>query len=300
MCECLQVPYHVQHLNTGELYAQIQHLQTVPLPVLKIYAAQMVAMLQCLHSAGVVHRDVKPENLMINARGHLVLVDFGSARWLHGDGSTPPPPAIVAPPSAPCHAPSQAAPSFSKRNETIETTEEERGTIEEESGEQKHQPKHVASFVGTAEYTAPETLAGQPPSPAVDLWALGCVLFQMLTGAPPFKGPTEFATFERITSGDFALPDGVDADAADVVRRLLVPDPEARLSLAALRAHPLFTGVQWEGLWDGEAVAFVPPEPSSPVAEATDWELLSLQSLAEALPVPQYEYEMNPKFSENK
>lgn len=174
-----------------------------------------------------------------------------------------------------------------------------------------HIPPHIAaphdaSFVGTAEYTAPETLAGHPPTPAVDLWALGCVVYQMLTGTPPFKGPTEFATFERITNGEFALPSDIDAmykDAVDLIKQLLVADAGTRLgsdSMAALQAHPLFTGIDWgvdgSALWEGEPVEFVPPRPSSPTAEASDWELLSLQSLAEALPIPRYEYEPNPAF----
>lgn len=231
-------------------------------------------MLQCLRTAGVVHRDFKPENLMINQRGHLVLVDFGSARWLHGDGSTPPQPNV---------------PSRDAVGATFQ-----------------QQPK-PASFVGTAEYTAPETLAGKAPSAAIDLWSFGCILFQMATGRPPFKGPTEFATFERITAGDYELPDDVDDTVADLVRALLVADPAQRLgaaSLASLQAHALFDGVEWgedgRGLWEGAPFEFVPPRPSSPTEEATDWELLSLQSLAEALPVPQYEYKPNPAFFERQ
>ena len=204
------------HDYVGELYAQIQQ-RPLPLPTYILYAAQMVAILQCLRNAGVVHRDFKPENLMINLQGHLVLVDFGSARWLHGDGST-----------APAADGSTHAGGISPTENTT-----------------------TSSFVGTAEYTAPETLAGRPPTAALDLWALGCVLFQLLTGVPPFKGPTEFATFERITSGEYKLPNDVDARAADVVRRLLVTDPGARLgstSLEEVMAHPLFDGIEWEGL----------------------------------------------------
>lgn len=108
-------------------------------------------------------------------------------------------------------------------------------------------------FVGTAEYMAPELLQGeQVPTPAVDCWALGCVLFQMLVGRPPFRDPdSEYLTFEAVL--EFArtrtlpLPDHVSEAAKSLLFALLEPDPTKRLgvneaSCADLLAHPFLAG----------------------------------------------------------
>jgi 3-phosphoinositide dependent protein kinase-1 len=67
-----------------------------------------------------------------------------------------------------------------------------------------------------------------------DLWALGCLLHQMLTGRPPFRGASEYLTFQRILAHDLApLPASLPAPARDLIARLLADDPAARLGAAA-------------------------------------------------------------------
>jgi 3-phosphoinositide dependent protein kinase-1 len=65
--------------------------------------------------------------------------------------------------------------------------------------------------------------------PEADLWALGCIIYQMLVGKAPFRGASEYLTFERIASGKLRIPPGVDAHAADAIKRLLRPEPAKRL-----------------------------------------------------------------------
>ncbi|CAG9463571.1 unnamed protein product [Pedinophyceae sp. YPF-701] len=111
------------------------------------------------------------------------------------------------------------------------------------------------SFVGTADYVPPELLDKKPVTPAADLWAFGCVLFQMLTGATPFCGDTEYLTLQRIHALDYALPSDADADAADLVRRLLVREPEERIGFAdvgEVQRHAFFAGVDWGALRERE------------------------------------------------
>ncbi|GLC47419.1 hypothetical protein PLESTB_000543000 [Pleodorina starrii] len=161
----------------------------------------------------------------------------------------------------------------------------------------------ATSFVGTAEYVSPEVLLNQPLSYPADLWALGCLLYQMIVGRPPFKAASEYLTFQKVTDRDFSYPeeptaaevaaaasDDDDApgpvvyppDARDLTERLLVMEPSARIGaddISELKSHPFFAGIDWDTLRTGPAPAFLPPTPPSGTgdgAEGWDWELTSL------------------------
>ncbi|KAH9961494.1 kinase-like domain-containing protein [Russula dissimulans] len=120
------------------------------------------------------------------------------------------------------------------------------------------------TFVGTAQYVSPELLEANETSKSSDLWALGCVLYQMIAGRFAFQGLSEYLTWQKIKQLDYTFPEGFDSEAADLVRRLLVRDPLERLgaglpegshSMEALRSHPFFATIRWDTLWDD------PPPP---------------------------------------
>ncbi|KAJ2854512.1 3-phosphoinositide dependent protein kinase-1 [Coemansia erecta] len=110
------------------------------------------------------------------------------------------------------------------------------------------------SFVGTAEYVSPELLTDKSADCNSDLWAVGCIAFQLLTGRPPFKGLNEYQTFQKILKLDYAFPPGMSPLARDLVERILVLEPEKRLGalqrggFRELRRHPFFEGFDWQGL----------------------------------------------------
>lgn len=100
------------------------------------------------------------------------------------------------------------------------------------------------SFVGTAEYVSPELLNDKVTFKASDLWALGCILYQMIAGRPPFTGASEFMIFQKVGAAEYEFPTGFPDVAKDLISKLLLTDPQARLGAQGygdLKAHPFFT-----------------------------------------------------------
>ncbi|XP_078440822.1 3-phosphoinositide-dependent protein kinase 2-like isoform X2 [Wolffia australiana] len=116
----------------------------------------------------------------------------------------------------------------------------------------------ACTFVGTAAYIPPEVLNSSPPTFGNDLWALGCTIYQMLTGTAPFKDASEWLIFQRIIARDVKFPDHFSSEARDLVDKLLDPDPSKRPGAgpggyAALKLHPFFQGIDWKNLRQSSA-----------------------------------------------
>ena len=108
------------------------------------------------------------------------------------------------------------------------------------------------TFVGTAEFVSPEVLDNKSATQSSDLWALGCVLYQMLTGNPPFRGETDYLIFQKVLRCELSFPRDFPNDAKDLVERLLVLDPTRRLGASGkmkeLKDHAFFEGVDFKTL----------------------------------------------------
>ncbi|CCI49946.1 unnamed protein product [Albugo candida] len=131
----------------------------------RFYMAELVIAIEYLHSKKVVHRDLKPDNLLFSDKGHLKVIDFGSAKvctmWRF---------------------------KLVIMKITIALKDEEdRSTT---SG----------SFCGTVSYVSPEVLKDKPATVATDLWAAGCIMYEMLTGRPAFIAETAYGTFQKVNS----------------------------------------------------------------------------------------------------
>jgi cGMP-dependent protein kinase len=103
------------------------------------------------------------------------------------------------------------------------------------------------TFCGTPDYMPPETISGRGHNFAVDWWALGVLLYEMLHGKAPFASPNHMATFQRISAGKFVLSPQLSAESAHLIRRLLVRNPARRLGVLAngdsdVLTHP---AVKW-------------------------------------------------------
>lgn len=222
--------YFVLDLCTGgELLGVLKRMTTFDEECSRFYGAQILDTIAYMHSKGVIHRDLKPENVLMDDNRHIKITDFGTAKML------------------PAHQ-DQSGRTYYDADTSFEG--------------------RANSFVGTAEYVSPELLTDKNACKASDLWAFGCIVYQLLAGRPPFKAANEYLTFQKIVALEYDFPQGFPEVARDLVERLLVLDPHQRLSLEHVRNHAFFEGIQWgRGLWQQSAPrlkSYVPP-PRPPI-----------------------------------
>lgn len=121
------------------------------------------------------------------------------------------------------------------------------------------------SMIGTAQYMAPEIIKGEDYDYSVDWWSLGCVAFDMLTGAPPFTGHTNERIMDKIVHSKKHLkfPFYLSLDAKDLLRKLLQPNPEKRFNIDEefdkLKSHRFFRHLDWQSLMGPVSEDYLPP-----------------------------------------
>ena len=200
--------YLALEIVEGETLAARLERGPLPLEDALEVAIQVASALEAAHEAGVIHRDLKPGNIMLRPDGTAVVLDFGLARGAEGSSNQ----------------------SELTQSPTITSPATMPGTI-----------------LGTAAYMAPEQARGRMVDRRADIWAFGCVLYEMLTGARPFAGETLTDTVAAILKGepDWAeLPPATPPRLRALLARCLRKDPrerlrdigDARLELNELRA----------------------------------------------------------------
>jgi len=94
------------------------------------------------------------------------------------------------------------------------------------------------TLCGTLDYLPPEMIEGKPHNQMVDVWSLGILMYEFLVGSPPFEAQGHHETYKKISKVDIAYPPHITPEARDLISRLLVKDPSARLALSDVENHP--------------------------------------------------------------
>ena len=160
-------------------------------------ARQIAEALEAAHEQGIIHRDLKPANVMVRPDGMVKILDFGLAKMVSGASG---PDATVATMSSP----TVLSPAMTQ----------------------------IGIILGTAAYMAPEQARGRAIDRRVDVWAFGCILFEMLSGTRPFDGETVTDVLSAIVSRDpdwTALPEQTSVEIRKLLHRCLEKDPRRRL-----------------------------------------------------------------------
>lgn len=200
----------LEYLDGGELFHHLASQRYLSEKDASFYIAEIIMALRYLHlNLKVIYRDLKPENCMLNAEGHLVLTDFGLSKISDSDA------------------------------------------------------RHL--MIGTAQYMAPEVIKGEDYDFSVDWWSLGCVAFDMLTGAPPFTGFTNDKIMDKVVhlKKYLKFPFYLSHDAKDLLRKLLQPNPEKRLDVDGdfekVKQHRFFRHIDWNIFTTKEYDEYLPP-----------------------------------------
>ncbi|XP_042398230.1 phototropin-1A-like [Zingiber officinale] len=209
----------------GELFLLLdrQPEKVLKEDAVRFYAAEVVVALEYLHCQGIIYRDLKPENILLQRDGHISLTDFDLSCL------TPCKPQLFLPKAEDKKKQTRGAPP-------IFVAEPMRASN---------------SFVGTEEYIAPEIITGAGHTSAVDWWALGILLYEMLYGYTPFRGKSRQKTFANVLHKDLRFPGSISASlpAKQLIYRLLHRDPRNRLGSCHgandVKQHPFFRGINW-------------------------------------------------------
>lgn len=203
----------------GDLRHTLLREKRLPEARARIYAAEILLALEELHSHNIIYRDLKPDNVVLDAQGHALLTDFG----------------------------------LSKEGMTDNML--------------------ARSFCGSVAYLAPEVLERKGHSKAVDLYLFGVLLYEMLTGNPPFYSPQPDELFRNILSKKLSFPRCVPSQARKLISRLLDRNPDKRPTTQEVKTHKFFRCVEWEAALRRELRPPLPPRladqrPSTMTMEA--------------------------------
>ncbi|OAV91674.1 AGC/AKT protein kinase [Puccinia triticina 1-1 BBBD Race 1] len=185
-------------INGGELFHHLQREGRFSEERSRLYTAELLSALECLHSMDVIYRDLKPENILLDYTGHIALCDFGLCKLNMGEA------------------------------------------------------ERTNTFCGTPEYLAPEVIKGEGYGKTIDWWTLGILLYEMLSGLPPYYDEDHHTMYRKILKDPLTFPAEIKPDARALLTGLLDRDPNVRLGARGaedIKRHSFFAkSIDWDRL----------------------------------------------------
>ncbi|XP_010540903.1 PREDICTED: serine/threonine-protein kinase 38 isoform X2 [Tarenaya hassleriana] len=240
----------MEYLPGGDMMTLLMRKDTLTEDEARFYVAETVLAIESIHRHNYIHRDIKPDNLLLDRYGHLRLSDFGLCKPLD---------CIVIQEN-----------EFSVTKNVNGATEQEAFSVTPRRSQQdqlEHWQRNrrtlAYSTVGTPDYIAPEVLVKKGYGMECDWWSLGAIMYEMLIGYPPFYSDDPMSTCRKIVNWKSHLKFPEEAilspDAKDLICRLLC-SAKRRLGTNGadeIKVHPWFGNVDWDNIFNMEA-AFIP------------------------------------------
>jgi serine/threonine kinase 38 len=221
----------MEYLPGGDLMTILIKRDILPESEARFYMAESILAVESVHKLNYIHRDLKPDNLLIDKNGHVKLADFGLCKCSDLGAFNP--------------------------FENLTKLEEDK--IEKSLTKYTRSRKLAYSTVGTPDYIAPEVFGRGGYDETVDWWSLGVIFFEMVVGYPPFYSDDPKSTCQKILNWKktFKVPrdSNLSREATDLIYRM-VTDRENRLGIngaAEIKAHPFFAGVDWQRIQETRA-----------------------------------------------
>ncbi|KAI8325367.1 kinase-like protein [Martensiomyces pterosporus] len=265
----------MEFLPGGDLMTMLIKYDIFPEDVTRFYMAECVLALEDVHRLGFIHRDIKPDNILIDKDGHIKLSDFGLSTGFHRQHDSSYYQKLLEsihkehPEESQAGNTADADGDGKDPKQPVETLRREITltlSSKDKLATWKRNRRQLAySTVGTPDYIAPEIFLQQGYGKACDWWSLGAIMFECLVGYPPFCSENSHDTYRKIMHWRESLvfPDDVrlSPESVHLIRSLLC-DQQHRLGRNGaweLKQHPFFSGVDWSSLRTRTRPPWIPP-----------------------------------------
>jgi len=217
----------MEYCGGGDLMTILMREDILTIPQARFYISELACAINSVHELKFVHRDLKPDNVLIANTGHIKLSDFGLAKSLNTNGED--------------FVNQWHGESLKQRNANNSA----------KRGRYKRSRKMMYSTVGTPDYIAPEVFLQKGYAESVDWWSLGVILYECLVGYPPFYADKPVQTCKKIVNfrKTFRIPSeaNLTGEAKDIIRKLIC-NPRTRLKYVGIVKHPFFRECNWKNL----------------------------------------------------
>lgn len=236
----------MEFLPGGDMMTLLMKKDTMTEEQTQFYIAETVLAINSIHQLGFIHRDIKPDNLLLDARGHIKLSDFGLCTGLKKSHRT----------------------EFYKDLKQAKSSDFVSSPMDSKKQSWRSKRRALAySTVGTPDYIAPEVFMQTGYTNSCDWWSLGVIMFEMLIGYPPFCSESPQETYRKVMNWKQTLVFPTEVPISNEARSLIQRfccEREKRLggsSNKEIREHQFFLGVDWEHIRDRPAA--IPVEVKS-------------------------------------